>query len=470
MIVTRASLLAVLTFVVQCFSFHIQPALAQPSSTLSTLDTQCTLVDNVSEELNNKLNNVIDQIDKIPNTLEMIQAHIELLRAAPDAVNYCDIERRLRRLSAKTYLLALPVEKMVDDAREFSLVYPQELFPTRSTIPRFAIWYERRGESVALDRLRDAGIDPRNNLTNLNFAGMLVEAEKHHERYAPPSVADAVPEDSKLTPLANDLNEYRKSGFLSNRHNVPLMYAASEYVRSVPDLHFTINSAVQSTNLSFFVIDSDPKRILVGYPCNCVYVPKTSIIICDKKLLDALEKWILYGRGDAGAPGILADVNTAISDLLLHWLIGHEIGHFINHDRFSTKFLAAFGTDTEEANTPPKPPKEMELGADRYAFEHFPSNLSGWGHMSVNFIIQQLVGIAVRSRSSLERSSTDPIVVHEDEFGHPNLLSRAFSLKKATGAVDFLLEAYEQRLTVSFSAGARLSSVCALSRAESEAR
>ena len=435
-----------------CFS---QLALAQNPTGGLSLDTECTLVEQVSPEIGKQLDEYIEKIDKLPSTYNMAAAHIELLRAAPDDLNYCDIERRLRHLSGRTYLLALSVEAMTGKPSEYSLVYPQPLFPTRSKIPRFAVWYERGGRDAARAKLEAAGMDPANNLKNLNFAGVLSPAKNAHRRYLTPSDAGQEQDNSSASQLDKILAEYRDTGLLSNRYNVPLMYAAEQYVDTVPDLNFTINSRIQSNSLNIFVVDSDPKRVLAGYRCNCFFVPHTSTIICDKKLLEALENWLLYGRGDAKALGVLADVNAAISDLLLHWLIGHEIGHFIHHD--------AFSIDATTVKEEPKPDKDMELTADKFAFENLPNNLKAWGHMTVNYLIQQLVALCT---TALGTTSTAPIVVRENQFGHPNLLSRAFSLKEATGAVDFLLEAYERRLNVSYTEGVRLPDVCALQRAE----
>ena len=48
-------------------------------------------------------------------------------------------------------------------------------------------------------------------------------------------------------------------------------------------------------------------------------------------------------------------------------------------------------------------------------------------------------------------------------IGHPNLLTRFFRLKSATGAVDFLLEDIEKRTHTNTEQGAELPGLCAIS-------
>jgi hypothetical protein len=107
----------------------------------------------------------------------------------------------------------------------------------------------------------------------------------------------------------------------------------------------------------------------------------------------------------------------------------------------------------------------MEVRADRFAFEHMPSNLKGWSHMATNQIIQDLVRLA-KEWSRTRGDQAEHIVVHESAYGHPNLLSRAYALKEAAGAVDFLLEQYEAETLLDYTTGISFSGICSLAKAK----
>jgi hypothetical protein len=104
----------------------------------------------------------------------------------------------------------------------------------------------------------------------------------------------------------------------------------------------------------------------------------------------------------------------------------------------------------------------MEARADAFAFQHMPDVAKTWGHMATNYIIQQLVAIA-KQRAGTADDEHSPIKISDREFGHPNMLLRAYSLKAATGAVDFLLEQYEQE-TVIDGAGTWFPGICSLAQ------
>jgi hypothetical protein len=69
-----------------------------------------------------RVNNELNRIDELPNLNDMVFAHVEIMKAASGAVNYCDIERRLRRFRANTHLLTVPLDLVDGTSRNLSLV------------------------------------------------------------------------------------------------------------------------------------------------------------------------------------------------------------------------------------------------------------------------------------------------------------------------------------------------------------
>lgn len=425
--------------------------------------TDCTVPQTFPEEMSNDLNEILLKIDKITDTGNMSYAHVDLLQESEGTLNFCEIEKRLRTLNASTYLLAMPYELITgpSEAHNYSLIYLQSLFPTWSPIPKYAIWYERDGKQSAENRLREIGSDWSQNLRNLNRTGLLIPANNIHKNYSTVKNSAKIGLNKKYEWYYDTLIEYKEGGHLTNKYNPLLMYVIDLYFSKfdIGVKKFAINDIPSGDHLQFYVIKDDPDRILSGYRCNCFYIPDSNMIICDNLLLDAISKWVEYGRDDKSSPEILSVVNDAISDLLLHWLIGHEIGHFAMKHSFSSNFLAFDGTHGVIDTLPKSPEKNMELEADQFAMAGMPDRVKGWGHMTTNYLIQQLVGIAQRSSNDVDGD----IVVHNNEYGHPNFLLRAYGLKRATGAIDFLLEEYESRTTTSMVDGAKFPGICSLS-------
>ena len=157
----------------------------------------------------------------------------------------------------------------------------------------------------------------------------------------------------------------------------------------------------------------------------------------------------------------LSTMNDGIADLLLHWMIGHEIGHYTLHHDYGAQFIGFEPTSAQAPKPPNKPINSDEAAADHFAFEHMPGHVKGWGHMATNYLIQQLVSIAAPKVSGVDEENQE-IVLKESVYGHPNLLTRAYGLKTATGAVDFLLEEYQQRLKTSSTSGTSFTGLCSL--------
>lgn len=425
----------------------------------------CASTDDLSFSTSAALNKVLLEIDSFPGTSDMLQAHFEIMKTLQGTLNYCGIERRLRQLKAKTYLLAVPYEAVSGPTRAYSLSFPMPRFPTWSRIPKYSVWYERNGEVAAKKKLIDSGMVEADNLINLNRAGVLIPASNKHALYTTIESPNRTGLNPTYDGLYRTLEKYRASGALTNEYNPMLMQAASDYLsRQDPKIKFSINEAPSGELLQFYVIEKDPERILSYFPCNCAFVPRSNLIICDKKLLAALANWVTYGKGTKNLPSQVHLMNDAIADLLLYWLVGHEIGHFTLKHEYDARFLG-FGSPTLPA-VPPSVPitKQIETDADGFALQHMPASVQGWGHMATNFIIQQLVAHAKLNTATATAGDTKQIVVREPAYGHPNFLLRAYSLKEATGAVDFLLEQHQANTVSDPARGATLPGICTLAQ------
>lgn len=423
----------------------------------------CATFSDLDASQNDAIDKLIKEIDELPQTAAMIDAHIQLMRSAAGGLSYCSIESRLRRLGAKTYLLALPYRAVVGDRPGFSLAYLQPRFPTWSQVPKYAIWYERRGHAESLRRLAEYGLRPEDNLTNLNHAGVVIEASGLHPSFTVVSSPsrDGLPET--YNKLYEVLEQYRRDGNLDNSFNPMLMHAIDQYLPKGHATKYTLNDQITAGVLQFYVIDKDPLRLTRNFPCSCAFVPKSSIILCDRRVLHALSNWAVYGQGSERQNiWALSIMNDGIAGLLLQWVVGHEIGHYsLGHD-YGASFIA-FDDDRQQATDGKAPVTQQEAAADAFAFSGMPARIRTWGHMTTNFLIQQMVAIALGDDARKLRSKDESIVVRDDGLGHPNLLTRAFSLKRATGAVDFLLEEYETRTVPNKSAGTQFPGVCSLS-------
>ncbi|WP_075292246.1 hypothetical protein [Pararhizobium arenae] len=305
------------------------------------------------------------------------------------------------------------------------------------------------------------GFDAEQNISNLNSAGTLITATSQHPLYKITSNKDQESDPGKYKKQFDLLKQYEADGLLSYKYSPMLMHVIDQYMPFMKEKNYSINTTPTPDAISFFVINEDPGRLLVGNRCGCSYLPSTTTIVCDERLMAALQQWVKYGSGDDAQLSYIVLMNNAIADLLLHWLIGHEMAH----NKYRDNYGAMFASDGEDRpvlpadNAPKKPLRDMESRADTFAYEHLPPAVASWSHMATNFIIQQLAAIA-NPQALGDKSS--PIVVNETPYGHPNLLTRAYSLKNVTGAVDFLLEEYEARTLIDEQKGTKYAGICSL--------
>lgn len=419
--------------------------------TEAAFDAQCASSAELTPADDKKVDEIIIKLDKIGDTSEMMSAHLKLMMAAPQAINYCTIEQRLRRLNLSTHLVAVPLEQLRLDPREFSILYPMERFQTWSIVPRFTIWYERGGADAALKIIERNGLDPAQNYRNLNDTGAAANAEAVHSKYqVSPSLSTLEGLDSFWN---NSLREYVEKGYLSNYFNTEILYALQDLVPNGE--RFSINNAPSNDVFSLYVVQSDPKRLLAGSHCNCGYLPGSRVIICDFELLKALRNWSRYTIS-AEDPAIMSVINSSTADFLFYWLLGHEVGHYVHKDNYQSNFTPSSDRDRAEAH----PKHSAELAADQFAIEHMPLQARSFAYMSLNMPIQQLYHMAEEAN---RLKKIDPIALRSPPTGHPNLLLRLYNLKDATNSVDSMFEGWQKQFYDSTS-GADFPSICSLAK------
>ena len=165
-----------------------------------------------------------------------------------------------------------------------------------------------------------------------------------------------------------------------------------------------------------------------------------------------LSRLIVYGRGDPDEPTYLSLItNDSIADFLFHWILGHEIGHFIlSHPEY-------------DAGVQPASQSQAELAADKFAVSHMPPYASAFGFMAINWLILELANEAKKEQLQ-KGGDDDKIRVSNPQVGHPNLLSRVYALRDVVFDVDSLHDEMQRKTVIDMINGAKLSSLCALGK------
>jgi hypothetical protein len=456
---------------------------AQPTS--AAFDDECYLWQSLDTENSDLLDKYLLELDASNNVAIMAQGHVDLMRQAGGAINFCEIERRLRKLNAKTFLLALPLEAILPPhlVDEYTITYPFQIFMSWSPAPRYSTWYELHGPERAAKKMEESGMNAEANRRNLNSTGVITGAKEVHPKYVRiTSAIDYSSLNSKYKGLYEVLAEYHAAGHLSSRHNSRLMYIIDAFIDALPVKGYTINAPPSADHLQLYVVDKDPKRILGGLRCNCGFVPDTNLVICDKAILDALETWFSLSKQEESlrkqqrsdiptefVPGAFAIIDDAFADFLLHWVVGHEIGHFKLKHSYSSLFMSFDNQPIEvrdpagQVLVPPKPIKTMEAEADAFAFSGMPERAKGMGHQVIVQLIKQIARNAGIGPDPLP-DGTSKVQIFEPHVGHPNLMSRAYTFVQTIGTEDFFIDKLRKNFDVAFEGGFRVNNVCALSK------
>lgn len=180
--------------------------------------------------------------------------------------------------------------------------------------------------------------------------------------------------------------------------------------------------------LNLYVARSAPEGRLASIRCNCAYVG-SSTIICDKAFLDTFSKVVnftrqgVYGK-DADAlwaqsKAIFDQVNKRIADVLVAWILGHEIGHAILHG---------------ESNFGRRRPftRAQELEADRFFIEKSLVGADARQVQNLSFGLSQIIfaviGIAMNIPGADQETPRKAIIAPSLDGIHPPWLVRALLL------------------------------------------
>lgn len=140
-------------------------------------------------------------------------------------------------------------------------------------------------------------------------------------------------------------------------------------------------AAPKAGNLNLYVVDAKAAA-LPALMCNCGYVGD-AIILCDKAFLDSFSTSIDYNVKDEGVADLLRKVDTIHNRWLASWLVGHEIGHAVLHDKqgeFSSQLAAGRRVTAQQedeadaffaGHVPPDERKRATFVLTNFAFQAF---------------------------------------------------------------------------------------------------
>jgi hypothetical protein len=180
--------------------------------------------------------------------------------------------------------------------------------------------------------------------------------------------------------------------------------------------------------LNLYVTKSPPEGRLASIKCNCAYVG-LSTVICDKAFLDTFSKVVnftrqgMYGK-DVDAiwaqnQAMFDQVNKRISDVLMAWILGHEIGHAILHGESNFGRRRPFTRD-------------QELEADRFFIERYLVGADGQRIQNLSFGLSQIiftvVGIAMNVPGARQETPRKAAIAPSPDGIHPPWLVRALLL------------------------------------------
>jgi hypothetical protein len=436
----------------------VLPNLVSGADAPEALDSVCAIYgQSVS---NNEINEELLRLDDLSSTAQLAIGFEELIQRA--GIDYCDVERRLRALNARTYLLAVPMANNGSAVEELTMTYAGRGGYFHPIAPRYSVWFERQGPEAAQRLLDRYGIGAEANLRNLSSAGHLAWASSVHRKLELKNLSEK--EAGIGTPfgqLWKILTRYRAAGHLGYLHNVRLMYALESYLSSKDAPKFAINRYAGPEVLSVFVVERDPERLLsrTSLQCNCGHMPNTNLIVCDDELLRALEGWNHYATGGFAGARLLNDLND---EFILNWIIGHEVGHYILGHAFGGRFDAVRDAPSSAFSTPATK-RKLEEEADTFAAEHMSGYLIGGLIMSANLLFYQLY-------DSIGMPPGKPVlarkVIYDSPADHPNMLFRLYSFRRAIGDSaglelnDSLWDGREEFLISSATSGLRFPTIC----------
>jgi hypothetical protein len=155
--------------------------------------------------------------------------------------------------------------------------------------------------------------------------------------------------------------------------------------------------------------------------CNCAYVG-SAIILCDQAFLDSFSTSTRYSTDDPKTHALLSQAEAMNRRWLATWLIGHEIGHAVLHDRD--------GQYSKQLRRRRAVTLRQEEEADRFFAEHVPRselNRAGFAVTDFSFQVMSLTYSQSAGRAVV-KPSADGI--------HPPWLLRALHVARTISELE----------------------------------
>ena len=152
--------------------------------------------------------------------------------------------------------------------------------------------------------------------------------------------------------------------------------------------------------------------------CNCAYLG-SQLIVCDSQFLRSFANSINYDVADPALKEILDKVQVDQRKWLTSWLIGHEIGHAVLHDR-EGRFGARLSNRRGVTET-------LEHEADAFFAERVPTG----DRDRATFVLNNFAFSAISLTYEVPASGSGASVIAPSRDGiHPPWLLRAISVAR----------------------------------------
>ena len=138
------------------------------------------------------------------------------------------------------------------------------------------------------------------------------------------------------------------------------------------------------SDLNIYMLNPQGVAMAPLIRCNCAYIGHR-VILCDEKFIESFAGVVRFSQDLS----VLKKVNDSFRLTLMSWLLGHEIGHAVLHDRdgrYAYDVLSEVGKLPSERTADWK---RREDEADQFAISHLPqADLQHTSFALMNLIFQ----------------------------------------------------------------------------------
>jgi hypothetical protein len=152
--------------------------------------------------------------------------------------------------------------------------------------------------------------------------------------------------------------------------------------------------------------------------CNCAYIGD-AVVLCDQAFLETFSKALNHKATDPRIDALLGRVDAYFARFLMSWLIGHEIGHALLHDKDGGLMRAARRSGFALS-------EKQEVEADEFFLEHIDAKEIVRAHSAMMEFLFQATLAAFR----FEGGTSQAVFRPSADGVHPPWISRALHLEK----------------------------------------